>query len=37
MSKDDCSVKVCCRLRPINKVEVENGGKCCIKYNDKAL
>ena len=33
----DTAVKVCCRLRPINKVEQQSGGKCCIKHDKTSL
>jgi len=31
------SIKVFTRLRPLNKLEKEQGGECCVQYTDKSI
>lgn len=31
------NIKVVCRLRPLNKIEIAHGGECCVKHSDKSI
>ena len=31
------TIKVACRLRPLNELEKSTGGDCCLTYTDKAI
>jgi len=31
------AIKVACRLRPLNKLELTTGGECCTTYTDTAI
>lgn len=33
----DTSIKVVCRLRPLNSIEMNQGGHCCVQYTDKSI
>ena len=35
MSSD--SIKVVCRLRPLNKIEIANQGEECVSYTNKEI
>ena len=39
MSKgtNDTHIRVFCRMRPLNKLEMNEGGKCCVSYEDKKI
>ena len=31
------SIRVVCRLRPLNKIEIEHKGEECVSYSDKDI
>ena len=33
----DYNIRVVCRLRPLNKIEIEHGGECCVRFTDKTI
>jgi kinesin family protein 5 len=33
----DYNIRVVCRLRPLNKIEIGHGGECCVKFSDKQI
>lgn len=33
----DYNIRVVCRLRPLNKIEMGHGGECCVKFSDKSI
>jgi len=36
-AQNSTSIKVFTRLRPLNRLEKEQGGECCVQYTDKAI
>ncbi|CAD8168433.1 unnamed protein product [Paramecium pentaurelia] len=35
--KEGQNIKVVARLRPLNALEMQQGGECCVSYNDKQI
>ncbi|CAK70065.1 unnamed protein product (macronuclear) [Paramecium tetraurelia] len=35
--KEGQNIKVVARLRPLNSLEMQQGGECCVTYNDKQI
>lgn len=33
----DYNIRVVCRLRPLNKIEMAHGGECCVRFSDGAI
>jgi kinesin family protein 5 len=33
----DYNIRVVCRLRPLNKIEIGHGGECCVNFSDKSI
>jgi len=36
-SSQNTSIRVFCRARPLNKLELSQGGECCVEYTEKAI
>ena len=37
MSKEGQNIKVVVRLRPLNALEMDQGGESCVVFNDKSI
>lgn len=33
----DYNIRVVCRLRPLNKIEIGHGGECCVKFSENSI
>jgi len=36
-NQPDAHIKVICRMRPLNELEKNQGGQCCVFYNQKTI
>lgn len=37
LSSNDTQIKVVCRIRPLNQLEISQGGQIAVNYNDKTI
>ncbi len=36
-NEEAANIRVICRMRPLNKLEISTGGECCVEYSDNKI
>ncbi len=36
-NEEAANIRVICRMRPLNKLEISTGGECCVEYSGNKI